>query len=156
MKALTIRFIGAWDPVSLLIQWTTNSLWCHTEALSRDGTQWIGAHARTGVQARKLNWCKTKIEAVYGVPVSDAGYEKAMTWLEDREGMRYNYIAILGLSLHARVGVNSSRQICSALMLEFMMQAGLFPLNCLEAYSYLVTPEMLHLSPVFIGHRLTV
>ena len=36
-------------------------------------------------------------------------------------------------------------------MIQFMQQTGLQPLNCLEQFAYLITPETLHLSPVFIG-----
>ena len=43
MPGLVIRFINDVDIVSKLITWSTNSLWCHTEALSRDGTTWVGA-----------------------------------------------------------------------------------------------------------------
>lgn len=154
MKTLTIRFIGSSDVVSHLIEWTTNSLWCHTEALSRDGQCWVGAHAGTGVQARPLNWCKdTTRQAVYALPVSYDEYERAMTWLASKVGEPYDYKAIVGLALHNRVGYSDQELICSAFMTEWLMTAGLQPLNCLEHYSYLITPETLHLSPLFIGKR---
>ena len=153
MPGLVIRFINDVDIVSKLITWSTNSLWCHTEALSRDGTTWVGAHAHTGVNARKLDWCKPSREAVYEIPVGIEAYDRAYTWLESKIGEPYNYADIIGLTLHNRLGHSDTSVICSALMTEFMMQAGLFPLNCLEEYAYLVTPEMLHLSPLFIGRR---
>lgn len=153
MPNLVIRFIDEPGIVSRLICWQTDSLWCHTEALSRDGQSWIGAHAGTGVQARALDWCKPTREAVYAIPVTDEQYEAAMSWLESKIGTPYNYADIAGLALHARMGADDHRVICSALMTEFLMQAGVQPLNCLERYAYLITPETLHLSPVFIGRR---
>jgi hypothetical protein len=149
---LTIRFIGAYDITSKLIEWSTNSLWCHTEALSRDGSTWIGAHAFTGVQARPLDWCKTTVRvATYAVVVSDTDYERSMTWLEHRIGTKYDYTGVFGLAVHKRINGDAPRVDCSMLMLGYLMLAGLQPLNCLESYAYLVTPETLHLSPLFIG-----
>jgi hypothetical protein len=66
-------------------------------------------------------------------------------------GTPYNYTDILGLALHTRIGVTDHEVICSALMLQFMQQSGLEPLNCLPQYASLITPETLHLSPLFIG-----
>jgi len=58
----------------------------------------------------------------------------------------------VGLSLHnRRFGRGKKRIICSALMVEFLMAAGLQPLNVIEGFEYLITPETLHLSPLFIG-----
>jgi hypothetical protein len=156
MKHLVVRFICSADLVSKLITWTTDSLWCHTEALSRDGKSWIGAHAGTGVQARPLDWAQTTREAVYAVPVVDECYERAMAFLEAKIGTPYNYQDIVGLALHARIGASDHRIICSALMAEFLMEADLQPLNCLEEFAYLVTPETLHLSPIFIRRRIAI
>lgn len=151
MPALVVRFIFERDFVSKLIGWQTDSLWCHTEALSRDGQSWIGAHARTGVEARKLDWCTPARERRYSIPVTPHQYETAMAWLEAKIGTPYNYGDILGLVLHNRQGASEHEIICSALMTLFLMRAGQTPLNCLEGYAYLITPETLHLSPTFVG-----
>lgn len=151
MSVLTIRFISEPDIVSRLIEWETNSLFCHTEALSRDGQSWIGAHSGTGVQARPLDWCKPIRERRYAVAVSDSSAARAYTWLESKVGTPYNYGDIIGLTLHNRIGSSDHEVICSALMTQFMQQAGLEPLNVSEGYDYLITPETLHLSPLFIG-----
>lgn len=152
MPFLTIRFIYEPGIISKLIGWQTDSLWCHTEGLSRDGKSWIGAHAGTGVQARPLDWCKPTREAVYAVPVSQGEYERAMTFLESKLGEPYNYESILGLALHVRLTASGTTD-CSALMLAYLMQGGHFPLNCLEGFEYLISPEVLHLSSIFIGRR---
>ena len=148
---ITIRFIAGSDIVSKLIEFTTDSLFCHTEALSRDGSHWIGAHAKTGVEARPLNWCKPEFGRRYSIPVTPALYEQGMYWLESKLGTPYDYADIVGLALHSRKGGSDHEIICSALMIQFMQQTGLQPLNCLEQFAYLITPETLHLSPVFIG-----
>lgn len=151
MPFLTIRFIFEPDIVSDLIGWFTDSLFCHTEALSRDGKSWIGAHAKTGVQARPLNWTKVTRERQYAIPVTDEQYEKSMTWLESMIGTPYNYADIGGLALHNRKGASEHELICSALMEDYGEQADVFFLNVLPGYEYLVTPETLHLSPLLIG-----
>lgn len=151
MANLTIRFIFEPDFVSRLIGWETNSLWCHTEALSRDGQSWIGAHAGTGVQVRPLDYCKPTRERRYAIPVHERAADAAYAWLDGKIGTPYNYTDILGLALHARIGITDHEVICSALMLQFMQQSGLEPLNCLPQYAALITPETLHLSPLFIG-----
>lgn len=151
MPNLYIRFVDEPGIVSKLIDWQTDSLWCHTEALSRDGKSWIGAHAGTGVQARDLRWCNPTRERRYAIPVSDEQYEAAMQFLEGKIGCPYNYADIAGLALRRRMGASDHQVICSALMMLFLMAAGIQPLNCLDKYAYLITPETLHLSPIFIG-----
>jgi hypothetical protein len=151
MSVLTIRFINEPGIVSRLIDWETNSLFCHTEGLSGDGQSWIGAHAGTGVEARPLDWCVPTFERRYAVPVTDNQYERAMQFMENWKGRPYNYADIIGLALHNRKGASEHEIICSAFMLLWLQAAGLWPLNALEYYAYLITPETLHLSPIFIG-----
>lgn len=151
MKNLTIRFIDGKDIVSKLITWTTDSLWCHTEALSRDGHSWIGAHAGTGVQARPLDWTVPARERRYEIPVFDAQFDAAHKFLESREGTKYDYMDIVGLAIHKRTGLSEHEIICSALMTQFLQVACIQPLNVLPNFDNLVTPETLHLSPVFLG-----
>lgn len=152
MKYITIRFIYTPGIVSKLIAWNTNSLWCHTEALSRDQRSWIGAHGGPGVEKRPLNWCRPSRERRYSLPVSDAQYDQAMSWLEAHVGEPYDYKDIIGLAIHARIGSSNHTVICSAFMLQFLIQADFVPLNVQDEYIYLITPETLHLSPIFRGH----
>jgi hypothetical protein len=150
---LTIRFVDEADWVSRAITWTTNSLWCHTETLNRAGTGWTGAHAGAGVETRSLTWVKPSRERRYAIPVTQAAFDAAHTWLEAQHGQRYNYQDILGLFFHKRIW-SPQRVICSQLMLEFMQAAGLRPLNVLPGYDALITPETLHLSSLFIGRSI--
>jgi len=151
MPALTIRFINEPGIVSRLITWETDSLFCHTEGLSRDGNAWVGAHAHTGVEARPLDWCEPTFERRYAIPVGTVAYERAMAFMDSKIGLPYSYKDILGLALHKRIGYSDHELICSAFMLLWLQAAGLQPLNVLESFSYLVTPETLHLSPLLIG-----
>ncbi len=151
MPNLTIRFINDPGLVSHLISWEMDSLFCHTEGLSRDGKSWVGAHAGPGVQARLLDWCKPTFERRYALPVSDQQYEAAMAFMESKIGTPYDYEDIVGLALHRRMGASDHSIICSAFMYLWLRSAGIEALNVLESFAYLVTPETLHLSPVFIG-----
>jgi len=152
MKTLTIRFINEPDLISRLITWQTDSLFCHTEGLSRDGQSWVGAHSGTGVQARPLNWVKPTFEKCYKLPVSDDQYEAAMSFMDSKIGYPYDYEDIVGMLFHKRLGLTDHQVICSAFMLMWLQAAGLQPLNVLAGYDALITPETLHLSPILIGH----
>ena len=156
MPSLTIRFINEPGIVSRLITWGSDSLFCHTEGLSRNGTAWIGAHAGTGVQARALDWCKPTLEKRYAIPVTAEQHEAAMAYMESKIGTPYNYGDIFGLALHKRIGYSKHRLICSAFMTEWLMRGGLRPLNVLEDFAYLITPETLHLSPILIGNGVPI
>jgi hypothetical protein len=154
MSVLEIRFIDASDPISEAIAWVEDgSLWVHCEGKNRTGDKWVGAHAGTGIQARPLDWCKNITrERRYQLPVTDEQYEKAMAFMESRIGTPYNYVDIAGLFLHDRRLTSYSREICSAFMLDWLWTAQQYVLNCLPGYTYLITPETLHLSSNFIGH----
>ena len=150
---LVIRFIDEPDLISRAITFVTDSLWCHTECLSRDGSGWVGAHAGTGVEKRALDWVRPSRERVYAIPVKPDAFNAAHNFLESQMGCKYNYRDILGLFFHRRIW-SPQRVICSQLMLQFMQEAGLQPLNVLPDYSALITPETLHLSPLFIGRSI--
>jgi len=148
---LILRFIYTEALVSLLIGWRTDSLWCHCEALSRDGQHWIGAHALTGVEPRPLNWCEPTRERRYAIPVTQGEYEAAMAWLEAKVGEPYNYADILGMALGVRMGASEHEIVCSALMTEWLIAGSQWPANCEPGSTYLVTPEMLHFSSFFLN-----
>jgi hypothetical protein len=154
MPVLEIRFIDACDPISEAIAWVEGgSLWIHTEGKNRTGDKWVGAHAGTGIQARPLDWCKDITqERRYQLEVTPEQYEAAMAYMERKIGTPYDYTDIAGLFLHDRRLNSSSREICSAFMVDWLFTAEQFLLNCLPGYEYLITPETLHLSGSFRGH----
>lgn len=151
MPVLTTRFIFEPGLISDLIEFATDSLWIHAEGMNRTGDKWVGAHAGTGVQARELDWCKPTRERRYEVTVTDEQFEAAMIWQESKIGEPYDYLDIFGLALHLRIGSSKKQTICSAFELGRYMAAGIYPLNCLENFTYMITPETLHLSPIFLG-----
>lgn len=151
MPSLTIRFINEPGILYRIIDWETDSLFVHTEGLGRDGQSWVGAHAGTGVQSRPHDWCKPTFERRYALTVTDEQYEAAMQFMDSKIGCPYNYSDIIGLALHSRKGASDHEIICSAFMLLWLMAAGFEPLNVLPEYNFLITPETLHLSPIFIG-----
>jgi hypothetical protein len=125
----------------------------HCEGLSRDGQSWIGAHAWTGIEARPLDWADKDLlwERRYSIPVTDAQYKLAMAYMEASIGVKYDYRGILGMVLRQRKMYSTDRMDCSQFMCNWLMAAGLFPLNVLPMATWMVSPEMLHLSSLFIG-----
>jgi hypothetical protein len=148
---LVIRFVSGAGFVSAAIRYVTNAPWIiHVEAQSRDGNAWTGAHAGSGVQPRPLDYCNPRMERRYFMPVTQSEFDRAHTWLESKIGEKYDYLDILGLALKHRVW-NPHRVICSVLMMQFMQQAGMEPLNVLAQFDALITPDELHMSNLFIG-----
>jgi uncharacterized protein YycO len=154
MPVLTLRFINSRDIISKLITGMTFSLICHTEGMNRSGDGWIGAHAFTGVQERPLDWCKNLTwERRYDIPVTDEQYEAAMEFLESKIGTPYNYRSILGIVIRKRTLTSRDRVDCSDLMLQWLWAAGQEEevLNVRPGESWMITPEILHLSSLLIG-----
>jgi len=153
MPVLTIRFINTKGIISRLITGETFSLMDHTEGLNRAGDAWIGAHAWTGIEARPLDWADKDIiwERRYEIPCTNEEYEAAMMFMDKSIGIKYNYRGILGILLHDRNATSRDRMDCSDFMLQWLWTAGKIVLNVRQAESWMITPELLHLSPLFIG-----
>lgn len=158
---LLFRFIDGRGFISRAITLDTNSLFDHTElGVLEDATDWkkgvsgwLGAHAKGGVEIRKPDYCTPFRDYRYAVPVTQDAYNKAMTFAHAQVGVKYDLSDIAGLLLRVRRFHSPSREICSELMLQVAQAAGLNPLNVDPPYAYLVTPDMFHLSPIFIGRR---
>jgi len=155
MKYLTIRFINTKGIVSRLITGETFSLMDHCEGLSRDGNSWVGAHAWTGVQARSLDWADEDIIwcREYTIPCTEEEYEDAMAFMDKHvlSRTRYNYRGVFGVFVHDRNATDRTRIDCSDFMIQWLWAARKKVLNVRPGESWMVTPEMLHLSPIFIG-----
>jgi uncharacterized protein YycO len=151
MAHLGMRFINGSGFIAHAIDWTTNSLFDHAELLTPEGT-YIGAHAGSGIQERPADYCKPTREKRYAIPCTDEQLAKAMTYARSKIGEPYNYQDILGLFLHNRRIDGKGRSICSTFVFDAAWIAGIMMLNCTPGYSYLITPETLHLSPLLIGH----
>lgn len=147
MPDLIVRFVAEKDPISAAIRYVTFSDFSHVELGLPDGT-WLGAHAWGGVRIRAVDYLKPSLERVYAVPVPY--YDQAMSYARGKIGTRYNFLDLAGLLVHYPL-TSPYRLICSQFVFEVMIEAGVKPLNVLSAYSYRVTPTILHLSPIFIG-----
>jgi hypothetical protein len=157
MARIIVRFVRADGFVSGAIAEITNSFFSHAEFgienLAQEIVAWLGAHAGTGIEKYAPNYAKEKLEYRYGVPCTDAQYQTWLKWAESQIGKKYNYADIAGLLFHDRKLNNAKEDICSEFVTLGLEQV--FPgkvLNALAEYAYLVTPETLHLSPLFVGN----
>lgn len=154
MPNLIIRFINTSDLVSDLIDFVTNSLWDHTELLDPENGHWIGAHAGSGVQSRPADYCTPTRERKYAIPVTADQLTKILAFARSKIGTPYNYVDIAGLFLHDRALTSTGREICSMFVTEATMAGELWLSNVEEGYTYLMTPEMVHLSPKLRGRAI--
>jgi hypothetical protein len=157
-----------------MITWGTNSLWDHYEfwfdeeliaaaiailkahampfwGFPTEGG-YLGAHAGKGIQFRPLNYCTPTREKRYKVPCTDAQFEAFVVNAFAKIGTPYNYEDIAGLLFHNRKLTPESREICSEFGFEQFARAAVWMLNSEIDYAPLVTPEMLHLSPLWMRH----
>lgn len=154
MSKLVIRFVNSDGFIGKSIDWTTNSLFDHVEARSITGG-WIGAHNKGGIQDRPVNYMNPSREYIYGLPVSETDYNIAQSYAQSMIGTKYNFEDIFGLLVHDRRYTNPHSLICSQFMINYLFKASLQPLNVLPDFTYLISPETLHLSPIFIGNLIS-
>lgn len=152
MACVRVRFIANDGFVSRAIQWVTGSLFCHVEFGTPEGT-WIGAHVEDGIQERPANYCTPYREFVYEIPCSELQQISLLNWARSKVGTKYNTFDIIGLLFKNRAWHTPGRFICSQFCVEGLLNifTAYKVLNCLAEYSYLITPETLHLSPIFVG-----
>lgn len=157
MPRIVVRFIRTPGFVTGAICWATNSLFDHVEfGVEENGivVGWIGAHAGVGVRQLPADYCAPSFERRYALPVTQAQYDRWRASALSDVGVGYNYLDIVGLALRLRRLTSPRRRICSQWAFLKLLDAGVTTLNVLRPYAHLVTPEMLHLSPVFIGRSL--
>jgi hypothetical protein len=151
---IRVRFITTDGFVSAAIRKVTGSLFSHVEFGTPEG-RWIGAHIGDGIQERAADYCKPSREFVYEIPCTDAVQVAALNWMRSKIGTKYNTVDIVGLMLQARSLRSPHNYICSQFCTEGLMYAYGTPkvLNVLAAWDYRITPETLHLSPIFVGQQ---
>jgi hypothetical protein len=154
MASIRIRFILGKGFVSQAIARVTGSLFSHVEFGTPEGT-WIGAHIGGGIQERAADYCSTVREYVYEIPCTDEQEREALLWMRSNIGVKYNTFDIVGLLFQARSLQSPHRAICSQFCTEGLLHifGASKVLNVLESWSYRITPETLHLSPIFVGRR---
>jgi len=150
MPNFKIRFITQSGFVSSAIRLVTFSEFSHAEIVSEDGSSYIGAHDDGGVQERPANYCTPSFERRYAIPVTDEQLAKGMTYARSKIGTPYDFLDIAGLLFHKDEHTDG-RVICSWFVFDVLSEMGIQPLNVLIDHGNLVTPDTLHLSPIFIG-----
>ena len=153
MGVVRLRFVQGKGLVSSAIARVTGSLFSHVEFGTPEGT-WIGAHIEDGIRERSADYCVEAREYVYEIPCTDAQERKALSWMRSKIGTRYNTLDIVGLLFQHRSMQTPGRMICSqfctAGLLEIFGPTQV--LNVQAQWAYRITPETLHLSPIFVGH----
>ena len=150
---IEVRFIKGAGLVSDIIAFDTNSHFSHVEFGTPEGT-WIGAHLDGGVQERAADYCDPVRDYRYEIPLaSDDAMNRWLTQIRADVGTRYNVEDIAGLLLHDRALNDTHAVICSEWATQKLIECLGAPkvLNVLPLRAYLITPEMLHLSPIFVG-----
>jgi hypothetical protein len=153
MGYIRVRFVANDTFVSKAIRKITGSLFSHVEFGTPEGT-WIGALAGSGIQERPANYCRPSLAYVYEIPCTDAQQQALLAWARARVGTKYNYADIAGLLFQARRLTSPTRMICSQDVTEglLIILGAWRVLNVQEQWDYRITPEILHLSPIFAGH----
>lgn len=154
MSAIRIRFIRNAGFTSSAIAKLTGSLFSHVEFGTPKGT-WIGAHIHGGIQERPADYCKPVLEYVYDVPCTPAQARKHLAWMRSQIGTKYNVKDIIGLMFQCRTLTKPHAYICSQFYADGMLR--IFGperfLNVQQEWTYRITPETGHLSPLLAGHR---
>lgn len=148
---IILRLLREMGIVSTLIDWEERGYLCHSETLDRTGLKWVGAHAGTGVQARPLDWCRPKLELLYALPVTPAGYAAAMDRSDALIGRPYDYLDCIGIALHDPSLTQYHTIICSACSFDITLHGGVTLLNVEPQFEYKVTPDILHYSSHLMG-----
>lgn len=149
---LILRWIAESGFISGAIRYVTNSEMSHCEVWT--GSSFISAYLDGGVHEQPPNYTSPSWERWYAIPCTASQYKNAMDWAWSRIGTPYDKTDILGLLLHFDIS-SPNGIICSWFCFEYLMAAGIQPLNVLEEFANLVTPDALHLSPVLIGRSIS-
>jgi len=156
MPSIRVRFIRDKGFISRAISGITGSLFSHVEFGTPDGT-WIGAHIEDGIRERRANYCSPPLEYVYEIPITGDREIEALQWMRSKIGAAYNTVDILGLMFEARSLRSPNRYICSQFCTEGLIRfyGAHNVLNVLDDWTYRITPETLHLSPIFVGNQIS-
>lgn len=151
---IRVRFITAKGFVSGAIRRLTGSLFSHVEFGTPGGT-WIGAHIGGGIQERAGDYCTPSLEYVYEIPCTAEEQADFLTWARSQIGTKYDVWDIIGLALQMRKVHRLHEYICSEFYGQGMLRifgAKRF-LNVDWNWTYRITPETGHLSPILVGNR---
>lgn len=151
--SIRVRFVAGPGFVGASIRRLTGSLFQHVEFGTPEGT-WIGAHIGGGIEERPANYGNYTREYVYDIPCTQAEADAALAEMRARVGTKYNVLDIVGLMFQARSLTSPHRLICSQFFADVMLR--IFGprrfLNVEAGWTYRITPETGHLTPLLAGH----
>ncbi len=152
MPYVTVRFIANHTFLSWSIRRLTGSLFSHVELGTPEGT-WIGALA-DGIKEWPAQYCNPFREYVYEIPCTREQQSHLLAWARSKIGTKYNFTDIVGLLFQNRTLHTPNRFICSQFCTDGLLEVfeASRVLNVRREWAYRITPEMLHLSPLFVGH----
>lgn len=151
MGIIRVRFVASGSFVGRSIRWVTNSLFQHVEFSTSKAHEWVGAHADGISVCGDGNYSR---EYVYEIPCTDSQQAQLETWIESKMGTRYNWLDIFGLLVRNRFCNSPQRLICSQFVTGELLRVfgANRVLNVLPSWTYRITPETCHLSPIFVDH----
>ena len=152
MPYVTVRFIANRTFLSWSIRRLTGSLFSHVELGTPEGT-WIGALA-DGIKERPANYCNPFREYVYHIPCTAQEQAYLLSTARAAIGTPYNKMDIVGLALGLRNVVGKKGEICSWFGVGELIDTfgASRVLNVLPGWEHRITPETLHLSPIFVDN----
>ena len=107
---------------------------------------------------RPADYAEYSREYIYDLACTDQQLQDLMTWARARLGTKYNFMDIVGLLVRNRSSpAGPQRLICSQFCTPGLLTVfgAAKVLNVQGDYAYLITPETLHLSPIFVGRRVS-
>lgn len=164
MLRIGIRFVSEKGIEAKLIEFFEGgSQFCHVEFVFRDkATQellgidkpYVGAHAKGGVAAYDDSYYVggntiTRFRE-YELDVTEEQFADLITFIKKRFGRPYDFLDIFGIMLH-RPWHESNDFICSAFVAAALYHIAIYALNVRGGFLYKITPEILHLSPIWRG-----
>jgi|SRR5579863_2365897 len=151
MAEFVIRFITDHSFISEGIRLFSRAPFASHVEIVLDNGYFLGAHLKGGVQVRPPDYCQPTWERWYALPVTPEQLDKIMAFAHAQVGKPYDLRDIEGMVVE-RNWHSTENWICSELVAAAAEAGGTFMLNVEPEFTYRITPTMLHLSPLLIGH----
>lgn len=128
-KIKVLLFKGR-GPLSFLIRWKTNSIYSHAAILLPDGETIIESWQGVGVRKKVI----TDWEGIdsYDVDLTNEQTIGIIKYLENKVGLKYDYLGALGIALN-KPYQKKSRYFCFELVFEAFEFVGIKLLNRTKA-----------------------
>jgi len=153
MSVIRIRFVANSSFISRGIRAVTGSLWSHVESWDFRKQMWISAYSQ-GIALMPWNYANESRIALYEIPCTEEEFNVFHDAAEADLGVKYNWLDIAGLLIQDRSLTSAHRLMCAQANTKWLLKTfgAARVLNCAFGWEYRITPEILHLSPIFVGH----